>query len=242
VVKEVVVEDWIIEEAEKEIFAPKEGESLPRIGLEPYPTLDGRPIPPWEPVSGVLVTRLRSSRRGVGSWWTAGELAAKALNDALYEPVLRAQVEEFRWYLPGELGHPGEVARDEVFQGGTAVTNWWARGVWPLPDPLRDLLARLSREGDFCETEGGFRVWHFLPDDVVEELGPLTPPARWRSGCVRREGVYFYPVSAFAYRVIGGQVVCVAATSGRAAVTCARREPVVIGPGWALVCFQGRED
>jgi hypothetical protein len=163
------------------------------------------PIPPfpfvWEG-EAELVVRLRSTRGGNNAWWAAGEKAVEALNDAPFNPVLRAVVESFTWSPPSTRDNPHpipfgepEVPPQEVWQGGTLALNFKARVVSPLPDPVRQKIQELE-EVYWRYKQGALEVSDPIEFSEVSILSPAGSGSRWLfNHCIR-------PVSWWAWRVI----------------------------------------
>jgi hypothetical protein len=105
-----------------------------------YVTEDNTPIPPgfvWKG-EAILIRRLESTKGQMAKWWVAGPFAKKALNQAPFNPVLRAIVDEFEWHPTRQLVYSGW--EHEVVQGGTDVINWKAKVIAPLKDEVRKFL------------------------------------------------------------------------------------------------------
>lgn len=127
------------------------------------------PLPPahtWEG-EAALIIRLRSTRGGNAARWMAGEQACKALNNAWFEPILRAVVSSFMWAPPNTRDcprpwlDPSAACADEVYQLGSGVPNWIARVKEPLPDPVREWLGAVWAAHSHTEPwarQGGLEV------------------------------------------------------------------------------------
>lgn len=110
------------------------------------------PIPPRYRVPGEaeLTIRLESTRGGGNARWYIGVRARRALNEAPYQPMLRAVVAGFLWEPANTRDCPSEIASDlvmpgvmfyessarprDVVQAGSGVLNWEATVVRRLPD------------------------------------------------------------------------------------------------------------
>jgi hypothetical protein len=167
------------------------------------------PIPPfpfvWEGEAELRI-RLRSTRGGNNAWWAAGEAAAAALNDAPYEPVVRAIVNSFCWAPPATVDNPykipfGEtVPANEIWQGGSLALNFKARVVSPLPDRVREKLGELINEVEaWTYRQGSLEIGEVkLSEEEVFTLPYAGSGTRWFfNHCIR-------PVSRFAWRCING--------------------------------------
>ncbi len=178
-----------------------------------------RPIPPdFEVEEAELVVRLQSTARGRAARWAAGKEVV-GLNDAPYNPMLRARVQRFRWWPPGAqpdwleaLIDSGDLYPNQVVQLGAEVPNWTAHVVTAIPDPFREFITRnigKIREGlCFPDLQGHLRVGRVVMDEQLP----------WFGG--RRRIFNHYLVGRKArweYRVVDGEAIGLA-----------------VGPGWIL--------
>jgi hypothetical protein len=199
-----------------------------------------------------LTVRLESTRAGKAAWWLCGSNASRALNEARYNPMLRAYVTVFEWKPPASkdnrrlfyYDYPSQEELESanhgnyVIQGGTAVINWFAYVVAPMPDPLRETFAKLVEHVSplWHETyrQGHLEVINFvLGDDnpLWRELIQALPDAG--SGFRALYNHYIYPVSKFAWRVVDGVAYAVFVASNDAVYITSEDhedEPICIKP------------
>jgi hypothetical protein len=167
----------------------------------------------------ILSVRLNSTRAGNNAWWRANNLPPGALNDAPYNPHLRAQVGEFIWLPPASKDNRGRwwgdnvvshdtlsaLTRHEgwVVQGGSDIPNWAARVVAPIPDPIRDLLREIAQQVEWgsdplVQRQGALEV------RVVYHAHPGAAEMLPRAGSGYRAlyNHFFYPLNRWVWRVL----------------------------------------
>jgi len=181
-----------------------------QLKLEPIPMIvdqEAWPVPPYPYVLSdqvELVCRLRSTRSGANARWWAGEQAKQCLNDSRYQPIFRAIVEDFSWapaHTKDNHNPLWEPPRSEarIFQGGSAVLNWTAKVVSPLPDEGRKIIALvITLEPREEKSQGSLKVRPiapFFPEDAVPWAG---------SGVKWLYNHMVYPCSRYLWRVMGG--------------------------------------
>jgi len=176
----------------------------------------------------LLRVRLDSTRAGNSAWWRANNLPPGALNDAPYNPCLRALVAEFIWLPPASRDNRARVWAESthdalalskeregwVVQGGSGVINFAARVVAPAPDPIRDLLREIVQQVDWSDPlvqrQGALevRVVYHAPRGAAEML-PLAG-----SGYRALYNHYFYPLDRWVWRVVDGTAYALLVPSG----------------------------
>jgi hypothetical protein len=180
-----------------------------------------------------LTARLHSSRAGNAEWWLCGSNATRALNQAPYNPVLRAYVTVFEWKPPASKDNrrlfyyetPSQEELESayhgnhVIQGGSNVLNWFAYVVAPMPDPLREKIAQLvdyvSPLWHKAYHQGHLEVVNLVlgeDNQLWQELNRMLPEAG--SGFRALYNHYIYPVYKFAWRVIDGTAYAVFVPAG----------------------------
>jgi hypothetical protein len=170
----------------------------------------------FDDVPAILRIRLDSTRAGNAARWSGKELPQGALNNAPYNPILRGFVDHFIWFPPasrdnlpwvwGEHTHGilSDIMEKSgwVVQEGSAVINWAARVVAPVPDPIRDMLVVLL-EKDVCwndplvQRQGRLEVRRVYG---ASEISRIIPGAG--SGYRRLFNHYIYPLDRWVWRVI----------------------------------------
>jgi hypothetical protein len=180
-----------------------------------------------------LTARLHSTRAGNAAWWLCGSNAARALNEALYNPVLRGYVSVFEWKPPASkdnrrlfyYDYPTQEELESAYhgnhvvQGGSNVINWFAYVVAPMPDPLRETIVRLldyvSPLWPQAHRQGHLEVVSAVlgeDNELWQELDHMLPGGG--SGFRALYNHYIYPVCRWAWRVIDGVAYSVFVASG----------------------------
>jgi len=184
-------------------------DQIPMIIIDSQHT---RPIPPWPYVLSdevELTYRLRSTRGGANARWWAGTHARHCLNDSHYQPVFRGVIRDFSWAPPSTrdnhypLIEPPKTSEDRIYQGGTAVLNWTAKVVSPLPDEGRQLIASVifgminSGWEEQSQSQGHLTICIIPP--LAEEDIPMSGSGnRWLYNHM------IYPCRRYLWRVLDG--------------------------------------
>jgi hypothetical protein len=182
-----------------------------------------------------LTTRLQSTRAGNAAWWLCGSNAARALNEAPHQPIIRGYVSVFEWKPPASKDnrrlfyyeYPSQEELESanhgnhVIQGGSNVVNWFAYVVAPMPDPLREKIAKLVDHVAplwiEAHRQGHLEVVNFVlgeDNQLWQELNQMLPGAG--SGFRALYNHYIYPVYKYAWRVIDGVAYAVFVGAGDA--------------------------
>jgi hypothetical protein len=205
-------------------------------------TRNDYPIPPKYRLRGEFEfkIRLKSTRGGSAAWWYAGDKARESLNEAPYQPMLRAIIGEFEWSPRSAFDYPEDGSEDVVIQGGSEVPNFLAKVVRPIPDPVKEFLSKCETSSLYCLKQGHLTLWKI---DLIN--GEPASEAKIPFGREIEKGYYFLNhwisyARNLIYRVISGKYIGMIETVYEPPTIILSsdhfHEPLILAPGiWLLI-------